>query len=86
MAMLSESTSYRLLRENEDPKWMVEKIEGSWFPDAFIGSMASLMCYLEGSTNSLQTSVEDVVNTMAIVEAVYESSASGGTTPTYIQS
>ena len=77
---------YCLLRENEDPKWMVEKIEGSWFPDAFIGSMASLLCYLEGSSNSLPTSVEDVVNTMAIVEAAYESSASGGTAPSYSQS
>jgi len=46
---------------------------GSWFPDAFIGSMSALQRFLEGSVSELPTSVDDVMHTMAVVEAGYES-------------
>lgn len=59
--------------------WKSAPINGTWFPDAFIGTMASMMRYLEGSIPSLPTSVEDAYHTMAVVEAAYQSSASGGT-------
>lgn len=59
--------------------WMDVPFEGSWFPHAFIGSMASLQRYVEGSSPSLPTSVDDAVRTMAVVEACYADSASGGT-------
>jgi len=54
-------------------------IKGTWFPDAFIGTMANLMRYVEGSDKTLFTSVEDAIKTMAVVEAAYESSANGAT-------
>ena len=52
--------------------------EGSWFPDAFMGSMGVVLRYLEGSLIDLPTSVEDVVRTMAVVEGAYHSSNTEG--------
>ncbi len=74
---------YCILKENEDPKWVEVPLDGSWFPDAFVGTMASLMRFVEGSTDVLPTNVEDVVHSMAIVEAAYESNNNGGVTPNY---
>ena len=68
-----------LLSESEAPRWQSLDISGSWFPEAFIGTMASLMRYANGETAELPTSVEDAILTMATVEAAYESSANGGT-------
>ena len=70
---------YILLGEGEAPEWQSLDIAGSWFPEAFIGTMASLMRYANGETDALPTSVEDAILTMATVEAAYESSATGGT-------
>ncbi|MCY3573759.1 MAG: Gfo/Idh/MocA family oxidoreductase [Chloroflexi bacterium] len=69
---------YVLLGDDE-PTWRTLEISGSWFPEAFIGTMASLMRYVDGEAQSLPTSVEDAIETMATVEAAYESSAAGGT-------
>lgn len=63
--------------------WRPVPFEGSWFPDAFIGSMSVLQRYLEGSIPSLPTSVEDVFRTMAVVEAAYRAAAAGGEPPPY---
>ena len=63
--------------------WRPLPFEGSWFPDAFIGSMSVLQRYLEGSIPSLPTSVDDVFRTMAVVEAAYRSAAAGGEPPPY---
>jgi predicted dehydrogenase len=63
--------------------WRPVPFEGSWFPDAFIGSMSVVQRYLEGSIPSLPTSVEDVFRTMAVVEAAYASAAKGGEPPPY---
>ncbi|MGC6506265.1 MAG: Gfo/Idh/MocA family protein [Coraliomargaritaceae bacterium] len=82
----ADKFEYCLLHQDSEPEWVEETLHGSWFPDAFIGTMASLMCYLEGSSDTLPTSVENVVNTMAVVEAAYQSSASGGVTPDFNQS
>jgi predicted dehydrogenase len=70
---------YCLLQEGQAPEWQPVTIEGTWFPDAFIGTMSSLMRYLEGSTKELPTSVEDAFKTMALAEAACQSSASGAT-------
>ncbi|PJJ65381.1 Gfo/Idh/MocA family protein [Compostimonas suwonensis] len=63
--------------------WQPVPFEGSWFPDAFIGSMAAVQRYVEGSVPSLPTSVEDVIHTMAVVEAAYESQEREGIHPAY---
>ncbi len=58
--------------------WHSLPISGKWVPDAFIGSMGSLQAFVEGSAPTLPTSFEDAFQTMALVEAVYRSSARGG--------
>jgi len=69
---------YCIVEEGKSPEWQTVKLEGSWFPDAFIGTMANLMRYNEGSSEVLYTSVEDVIQTMAVVESAYQSSDTGG--------
>jgi predicted dehydrogenase len=53
--------------------WQPVPFEGSWFPDAFIGSMSVLQRYVEGSIDHLPTSVDDVIRTMRVVEAAHRS-------------
>jgi predicted dehydrogenase len=67
--------------EGNPGPWTVYPLPGSWFPEAFIGSMAVVQRHKEGLDAAMVTSVEDVVRTMAVVEAAYLSSASGGTPP-----
>nr|WP_199074967.1 Gfo/Idh/MocA family oxidoreductase [Pedobacter sp. ASV19] len=69
---------YCLFDEGKTSEWKSMELEGSWFPEAFIGTMANLMCYKEGSAAVLHTSVEDVIKTMAVVESAYISSDKGG--------
>ncbi|SMD03677.1 Gfo/Idh/MocA family protein [Pedobacter nyackensis] len=69
---------YCLIEEGKVPEWKKMDLEGSWFPEAFIGTMANLMRYKEGSSDVLYTSVEDVIKTMAVVESAYLSSDKGG--------
>lgn len=69
---------YCLLEEGKAPEWKEIELEGSWFPDAFIGTMSSLMRFKNGETDVLPTSVEDVIKTMAVVESAYQSSDDGG--------
>jgi predicted dehydrogenase len=66
------------LKDDKDPVWESKPIEGSWFPDAFIGSMGQIMQHLEDPNIAMPTSVEDAFHTMACVEAAYTSSTSGG--------
>ncbi len=72
---------YCLPRKGREPEWVKVPIEGSWFPEAFIGTMAQMMCAKEGSVPGMPTSVEDVIKTMACVEAAYESNMRGGIRP-----
>jgi predicted dehydrogenase len=60
------------------PEWRGLPLVGSWFPHAFVGTMASLMRHADGETAELPTRVEDAFRTMAVVEACYASSAGGG--------
>lgn len=73
---------YCLLDESGGPgEWQTVPVQGSWFPEAFIGSMAMVQCHQEGTLDHMPTSVEDVIHTMACVEAAYESSRAGGVRP-----
>lgn len=60
-------------------EWETLPLVGSWFPDAFIGPMSNLQRFVSGEDPVLLTGVDDVLNTMRLVEAAYESSAGGGT-------
>lgn len=77
----ADSFEYILLEEGKEPAWQEMKIEGSWFPHAFIGSMAQVMLAAEGTIAAPDNSVEDCIHTMACVEAAYQSSAKGGIRP-----
>jgi predicted dehydrogenase len=76
---LPDMFEYVLLDEGQPPSWRSIEVEGTWFPHAFIGTMASLMRYANGETSTLPTSVEDAIRTMATVEAAYISSERDGT-------
>ncbi len=54
--------------------WQELPIEGSWFPDAFIGPMAGLMYKLENPNADYINSVGDAIKTMEVVEDCYHSS------------
>jgi len=64
-------------------EWEQIPVEGSWFPDAFAHTMRSLMDFVAGRSPQLATAIDDAYRTMAVVEAAYESDASGGTTVRY---
>ncbi len=68
---------YCVIDEDNNPQWKTLEIEGTWFPDAFIGVMSSLMRFVEGSEKELPTAVEDAVKTMETVELAYQSSNTG---------
>jgi predicted dehydrogenase len=61
-----------------ESEWRSLPVKGSWFPDAFIGSMGSLQAYVTGAVPNLPTSVEDAIDTMRTVEAAYIASERGG--------
>lgn len=63
------------------PEWRSLKLEGGWFPDAFIGSMGSLMRFVNGESETLPTSVADAFRTMAVADAACRSSESGAVPP-----
>jgi predicted dehydrogenase len=67
-------------------EWISETLEGSWFPEAFIGSMAQIQRHKEGSLAQMPTDVSDVIHTMEVVEAAYASSARGGVSPSEFSS
>ena len=69
------------LKNGEPGEWREIPLKGSWFPHAFIGTMAQVMRAKEGSEPVMPTSVEDVILTMACVEAAYESDRRGGVRP-----
>jgi predicted dehydrogenase len=59
--------------------WVEVKLQGAWFPDAFINRMANLQRFASGEDAELVGSVEDAWQTMALVEAAYQSSAQPAT-------
>jgi hypothetical protein len=73
-----DQLEYCLLRDGKDPEWISVPLPGNWFPHAFIGTMASLQRYVEGSSASMETSVDDAYRTMSLVDAACQSSLSGG--------
>ena len=65
------------IREEGD-QWKEEHLKGSWFPDAFIGSMSELQKHVQDSNHHLSHSTCDALETMRLVENCYKSSQSGG--------
>ncbi|MFT2010120.1 Gfo/Idh/MocA family protein [Pontibacter sp. 13R65] len=61
---------YTTIQEGE--KWFKPRWDEVWFPDAFVGPMAQLMCAIEEDTTP-ELSGEDNLKTMALVEACHVS-------------
>lgn len=57
---------------HDDGKWNTPRWKEVWFPDAFAGTMAQLICAVEEDTTP-EISGEDNLKTMALVEACFKS-------------
>ena len=53
--------------------WEEVNLVGNWFPDAFEGTMSNLQRFIHGEDANLETSVEDTVNTMRLIDALMKS-------------
>ncbi len=77
----ADNFEYVFLEDGKEPQWQEKKIEGSWFPHAFIGSMEQLMLSVAGKIAKPDNTVEDCIHTMACTEAAYMSCEKGGIKP-----
>nr|WP_209007251.1 Gfo/Idh/MocA family oxidoreductase [Roseibium litorale] len=59
--------------------WVQVPLKGNWFIEAFVGRMTQVQRFATGEDAALEGSVADAWNTMALVEAAYESSAAPAT-------
>lgn len=64
----------------EEQLWKEVPLTGDWFPHAFIGSMSELQLGAEDPDYEISHGLEASLQTMSIVEAIYDSNATGGTT------
>lgn len=76
----------QLPEDGSEPQWQKQEISGSWFPEAFIGTMGEVQRHqadLEAGRDPapMPCDVEDVIHTMACLEAAYESDRIGGVKP-----
>ncbi|MES2648182.1 MAG: Gfo/Idh/MocA family oxidoreductase [Bacteroidota bacterium] len=78
---MPDTFEYIVVDENNQGVWQTISIEGSWFPDAFIGSMTQVMLAKEGTISNPDNTVEDALVTMACVEAAYQANSTGGVDP-----
>ena len=67
----------------KDSDWTKVQNVGTWFPDAFVGTMASLQRYASGEEKELTHSVDNAYDTMAVVYACLESNSKPGTVVNY---
>lgn len=76
---MEDSFEYILFEDQKG--WRKEKIHGTWFPHAFIGSMREFTKSASDAQYFMDNSVEDCIHTMTAVEAAYISSRQGGIAP-----
>lgn len=67
------------IRPKGETQWFDVPLNGGWFPDAFVSRMANLQRFVAGEDDALVAGVEDAWSTMALVEALYRSSAAPAT-------
>lgn len=66
-------------RRGQTWEWTKLDIPGSWFPDAFIGPMASVMRAADDPSQSPPTAITDAFDTMRLADAACRASDHGGT-------
>lgn len=69
------------LADRGSKSWSEAELRGSWFTEAFEGPICNLQRFLAGDDARLESSIDDALRTMALVEACYESSAQRGVEP-----
>lgn len=65
-------STLRLASRQFPGEWLTPQWDRQWFPDAFIGTMASLMCAIE-QQQPPEISAQDNLHTLACIEACYAS-------------
>ncbi len=75
---IADKFEYIILEDGKQPHWKELKVDGTWFPHAFIGSMEQVILASNGKIAKPDNSVEDCIHTMVCVEAAYKSSEQGG--------
>lgn len=68
---------YVLLSDDKSTGWQVLTMKGSWFPDAFVGSMGEMLKAQGGEITQPDNSVQDCLKTMQLVEIAYQSNLNG---------
>ncbi len=63
----------------KDQPWQRLPIQGSWFPEAFIGTMSAVQNWAENPDQPAESNVEDAFKTMQLIEAAYLDAESPGT-------
>lgn len=63
---------FEFITLKDDQGWRERKLEGSWFPNAFVGPMAGLMRKMEDPGYEFVNSVQDAILTMELVEKCYQ--------------
>ena len=71
--------------KTENTDWVKFDINGKWFPDAFIGVMSNMQRFKNGEDDKLITSIDDSIDTMAVVDSCGISSESGGLKVNYAE-
>jgi predicted dehydrogenase len=66
-----DTIEFRSRRQNPD-YWLSRSLANPWFPDAFVGPMASLMIAIEDGGEP-ETSGADNLKTLQLVQAAYRS-------------
>lgn len=75
---LPDSFEYIIKEEGKNPGWKTKDIKGSWFPEAFIGTMEQMMLAKAGVIAKPDNSIDDAFDTMRCVEAAYISGERDG--------
>lgn len=76
---VGENDAFEYYFNQDTPReWKQADIAGSWYPDAFIATMADLLCAAENPNALHVTGIRHALDTMHIVEAAYQSSDRGG--------
>ena len=66
-----EKDRFEIKTKNSD--WEEIKLTGNWFPDAFEGTMSNLQRFIFKEDDILETSVEDTIDTMRLIDALMKS-------------
>ena len=70
-----DNFEYQILDNQQETEWISKEISGTWFPDAFIGSILNMM-EPEPTKERMDCTVADAYKTMTCVEAAYQSNQS----------